>query len=53
MPVISGATAVTLDRSAFIRDAAGLLTRIEAGTQWIAFTYGDGGRIARADNHLR
>ena len=34
----------------FRRDAAGLLMRIEAGTQWIAFTYGDGGRIARAES---
>lgn len=35
----------------FRRDAAGVLMRIEAGTQWIAFTYGEGGRIARAENH--
>jgi YD repeat-containing protein len=35
----------------FRRDAAGLLIRIEAGAQWVAFTYGDGGRIARAESH--
>lgn len=31
----------------FRRDATGLLTRIEAGTQWIAFESGEGGRVAR------
>jgi YD repeat-containing protein len=35
----------------FRRDAGGALMRIEAGNQWIAFTYGEAGRIARAESH--
>jgi len=35
----------------FQRDAAGKLIRIEAGTQWMSFEYGEGGRIARAQDH--
>ncbi len=34
----------------FHRDAAGTLMRIEAGNQWIAFEYADGGRVARAQD---
>jgi YD repeat-containing protein len=35
----------------FRRDETARLTRIDAGRQWIAFEYGDGGRIAQARDH--